>query len=249
LALTVREPPRAPRAVNADTTVPERQHLRRHWKAYVTYALAAGAAVSVLQAVQAWIPTYFIRTFDLPIATVSSAMGVATLVMTPITALTSGWLLDRLEARGVSGAAGRMLAGAFVLVPIPMLVTAFAPNAMVAAIGYFFVKICLGFAVPTLLGGLQVMTPSTSRGTASAFVMMALTLIGVGLGPPAAGALSEYVFSGPRAVGFSILTVTILSGFGAAALMWSNRGRAARAAQDARLEDEASEQLMAAAKA
>ena len=85
--------------------------------------------------------------------------------------------------------------------------------------------LCIG-AAPAAL---QVIAPPQMRGRMSAAYMLALNLIGMGIGPTATAAMTDFVFHDPMAVGRSIGVVAFVAGLGSAVLiaLWRPHFRAA----------------------
>ena len=64
------------------------------------------------------------------------------------------------------------------------------------------------------------MMPNTMRGQASAVYLFVVNLIGLGLGPTAIAAVTDYVFHDDLAVRYSLLIVTCIAHLVAGALLW-----------------------------
>lgn len=236
LVCTLREAPREPREAGASRPFAG-GYLARHRRAFLLHIAASATAVIVLQAVFAWLPTFFVRQFSLNIGFVSSIMGVVTLFVTPLTTVGSGFLLDWFGRRGEPAAPGLILAGSQLLaipfyLPIS-LCTSPLPAAVTIVLGQAF----HGLTSSAAVAGAQLMTPLRLRGTVTAILMTSITLLGVGLGPPVTGYLSDHWFTGPRAIGESLTVVVVAFGTLAAILAFLSRKPFAAAFKAARRED------------
>jgi MFS family permease len=67
---------------------------------------------------------------------------------------------------------------------------------------------------------IQQMMPATMRGQASAVYLFSINLIGLGIGPTAVGALTQYAFRSDDAVRYSLVIVTSVACALAAVLLY-----------------------------
>jgi MFS family permease len=67
---------------------------------------------------------------------------------------------------------------------------------------------------------MQQMMPATMRGQASAVYLFSINLIGLGIGPTAVGALTQYAFRSDDAVRYSLVIVTSVACALAAVLLY-----------------------------
>jgi MFS transporter, Spinster family, sphingosine-1-phosphate transporter len=157
-----------------------------------------------------WLPSFFQRSFDLPLAQVSWFYGSIILIGGLVGVWFGGWLGDRL---------GNARASAYAIVPsVSFLFAApafavglFVPNATVA----FFV-----FLVPTALAvvwvgptitSIQQIVPPNMRSTASACILFINNLIGIGFGTVFFGFISDLL---SRRMGDAALQYAMLYGLG-----------------------------------
>ncbi len=169
---------------------------------------ATFAATSALTyGVSAWMAPYFMRTHDWTVGEVGWTYGWIMLLCGPLGTLAGGWFADWLRKKGHKDANLRTTCIAmFVLAPIGFFAP-IAPNieVTVAAFSLFWfvasVPLSLGYAT------LQEIVPNEMRGTASALLLFATTISGMGLGPTVIALLTDYAFSGPADLKFSISIV------------------------------------------
>jgi MFS family permease len=95
-----------------------------------------------------------------------------------------------------------------------------APNGNIAAIIYvplaFFAAAPFGVAPAAM----QQMMPNAMRGQASAIYLFTVNIIGLGLGPSAVAAMTDYVFHDPNKIRYSLLIVGAIAHLAAALVLW-----------------------------
>lgn len=192
LALTVREPARRamPRAdAPASRIGPDlRQLLKQRSYLFLLGGLAfAGFAITGL--VQ-WLPSYFARTYDMPIRQIGLYFGIAYGLGSMSGILIGGFVAAPFIARDERFSLW-MATGAYVIA-FPILLTALLTKDFRLAMGCSFV----GFVLLTAPFGpvyalVQDVVASRLRALAVSFTLLASNLIGAGLGPLIIGAVSD----------------------------------------------------------
>jgi MFS family permease len=107
-----------------------------------------------------------------------------------------------------------------------------APSLATIGAGFFLLTVFGGMAAVVFLALYQPML-SNAHGASNAVFFAATTLIGVGLGPPVIGLLSDRVF-GPGQLGRALFCTTLAAGLAASLLAWTNRRAWARVVEGAR---------------
>lgn len=217
MVLSIVEPPR--RSKVSATTREVAARLRQDWRAYAVIFVGCTVVNIGFHALSAWGPAMLGRVHHLGQAQVGMVMGAAFLGPGCLALFVGGVLADRSLMRGrldgnlvngMVGAVGAALAlGALALDPSTAVTIGLI---LVAA---FFLMLCIG-AAPAAL---QVIAPPQMRGRMSAGYMFALNLIGMGIGPTATAALTDFVFQDPLAVGRSIGVVAFVAGLTSAGLI------------------------------
>lgn len=189
---TIREPARRP----TDATHPAAINLlnsiltmfRKPAFLMVISGAALGSMASQPQAY--WLPSYFTRSFDIPIGDVSLRFGIINFAAGLTGVWFSGYITDRLAVRSPSAylVVPACLAILAALSLMGMLVTsspmvAFACYAATAMLSY-------GLFAP-IMTATQFLAPPGMRATAAAICGTASTAIGVGIGVPIVGAISD----------------------------------------------------------
>ncbi len=224
LMLTVREPSRTDLGDGKrGAAMPVRDvlaYLRARLGAY-GYLVAGFAAASLLwNGAQAWIPTFFIRTFGWTPADVGLRYGPILLVCGSAGVISGGFLSGwfarrgRIDANlmvGIVSSALMLPAGLIA----PQLATAEA--CLVA-----FAAFCFAGAMPYGAAGaaLTEITPNQMRAQVTAIYFFFLNLAGIGLGPTVVALFTDRLFNDDLAVGRSIMVVAAIAAPLSLFLLW-----------------------------
>lgn len=157
-----------------------------------------------------WLPSFLVRSFGLTLLSASLHYGVILL----IGGLAGIWLGGRL-----GDALGGRSRAAYMLVPVAAFVTTIPFYAMGMSAGHILLTMGL-LLVPTGLGLVWVgpvlaaiagLVPPAMRSTASAVFLFVNNLIGIGIGTPAIGWLSDRLGSvyGTESLRYAILSGTL----------------------------------------
>lgn len=190
--LTLRDPRRAPAAAPA-ADVPSLAAVARLLFAKPTFRqLMAGASVMLFgsYAVIHFATPHMMRTFALSLGWASVVGGVGTGLMLGAGTIGGGFLAQRLARRDrrwlVWTIAGAMALAA-PLCPLAFLTPAFAP----AVVLFLLMMMCVGVFQGPLFGTLHSLVQPRMRATASAIMLLVITLFGLGMGPLAMGFASD----------------------------------------------------------
>lgn len=197
LRFTVHEPVRAltqATASNADAAVkPVQSAVKLIWNEPVTRFLIVGAACALIAglSIGSWNVALLARRFDLSLKQAGGISAVAAL-LSVAGSLFSGWLTDRLARSDVRWqiripVIGVGLAALFGLAYLLVSDELFTLSLACMLIYSFFTA----WWAPATYAALSLVVPVQRRATASAMVLMAGALLGNGLGPIAAGWLSD----------------------------------------------------------
>ena len=177
----------------------------------------AGAAQTIVYALIGWSPTLLNRQFGmsgpaagtrLAVAQFVAAVGGTLLVPTLIrhaAGLHAGW-----AARAVAMAAGT---GAL-LVALATLMTTAGGFIVASAAGSFL----LTGVTNAMIILVQPIAPPTMRATFTALLLICISSVGLGLGPPLAAAVAHHAGDGADALGIGLRAVALLGFAGATAL-------------------------------
>lgn len=232
LFLTVREPPRSGPAHRRPGLGEAFAHMRAHRSAYVLHIVAAACVVALVQGVAAWAPTFYTRMFGMTPAAAGVLVGSLFLFVGPGANLFAGWLLDRLQSRGVKWAPGLIMSVSLAAAIPCAIAFAFIRNFELSLVAYVAVSACMGAGSAPSLAGLQLMTPERLRGVASALFLAVVTFVAIGFGPTLIGYITDEVFGDPGSLNLSLLTIIAVLGAIGSVAAWFSRGPASRIAAD-----------------
>ena len=213
LLFTFPEPGRRRDAVVAGARVDPREirsFIVGNWRLLVLMLIGTSCLAICGYSMTNWVPTYVERHFGWEPKQYGPALSLMNIV-SAISLVANGWIVDRLFARGMRDAHLRFYS---------WLIAAFFP-----IIGYmFFAKnpyvflACYGLAqfitVPFMVYVSSVMAliaPATIRGRMLAGFLFIFTILGLGAGPAIVAALTQYVFANEADLGKS-LAVVVISG-------------------------------------
>lgn len=208
LMLTVREPYRRGRATTANAAAQRGllRFLAAHRWAVSAHLLGMGLISLVMYGTMAWVPTFFFRTYGMPVPEAGLYFGIIMAIGGAGGLLTGGWLSDRMLKAGRKDAPLRTMLLSC-LFGGPFLVAAmFMPSAWTA-----FIVLGIGMYLATWHGvagaALQLITPNEVRAQITAVYFFVANLIGLGLGPTAIAAVTDFGFGYDGALRWSIAIV------------------------------------------
>jgi MFS family permease len=175
------------------------EHKRFFTGHFVGYGLLAASSAGVA----AWLPTYMIREFALPVSIVAFNMAAIGSIFGIGGALLSGLVTDRWFASGRTDAHLRLyfgLAAVQIALVFGIAWTDSLPVLLALASAFFAMASFSGVAAAAS----QIATPSRFRGRVTATYLVCLNLLGMGLGPVLVGAFTTYVFGDDAKVGWAI---------------------------------------------
>ncbi|HXZ18846.1 MAG TPA: MFS transporter [Candidatus Acidoferrales bacterium] len=167
-----------------------------------------------------WVPEFYRRRFHWEIGTVGIVYGSIVAVMGCIGLIVAGRIADRMRARGRANSTlflGVLIAVA--AIPVNCLLY-LAPSAAWAT--FWLVPAAALAAAPFGIApaAIQQMMPAAMRGKAAAVYLFIVNLVGLGIGPTAVGAATQYLFRSEDAVQYSLVLVTSIACALAATLLY-----------------------------
>lgn len=207
LIWTIREPRRRELAAGYSGSIPLREAYRyvaRRWKLYGTLigSLALIALLSI--GTTLWYPTFLIRTYGMSITDVGFYYGTVMLVCGTIGTICGGFLSGWLMKRGRQDANMQIVLFATLLKGLPLVIGPLMPTAELA-LGLMAVGTLVGQASQgVMLAALQDVTPNQLRGQVTAVSLLAVNLIGMGLGASVIAAITDFGFGDENALRYSI---------------------------------------------
>jgi MFS family permease len=166
--------------------------------------LAVAFVAIASNGMSAWLPTFFLRHFGMTTVESGRTLGLIVILVGGAATLSAGALGDWLRRRGhKDGRLRVMIAGILLATPFavatPLADT--AGHAFLLLIpSYFFLVLAVGSGPATL----QEVTPRRMRGMQHAFAVLAVNLLGLGLGPTIVALITDHVLHDEAKVGLSI---------------------------------------------
>ena len=154
-----------------------------------------------------WDITFLSRTFDKDPSTVSFMYGMVQLFAGLSGMLFAGIVADRLSKRGVNGASVIMVViGCAIATPFSFIY----PFASSASSALWFMVLAIfgsnmGFACAA--SAIQRMFPASMLGLAAGIYFFISNAVGIGIGPTAVAAITDYVFEDPKMIRYSLAAV------------------------------------------
>jgi predicted MFS family arabinose efflux permease len=211
LWLTVREPPRTSRLA----APPVGEVIRYLWRlrSFRHLSLATGLTAFTGYGFANWAPTFLRRVHELSGGEIGTKYGLVLGIGGALGSVLAGLIADRL---GRSDPRWWLWVPAIATVgPLPFTLAFFFHPDADAALAWLFP----GLVIAAMYQGpvfstVQTLAEEQMRAVASGVLLFVINIIGLGLGPPTVGWLSDYVFAarGPAAVQYSLVTVGIAMG-------------------------------------
>jgi MFS family permease len=225
LMLTVREPVRRGRSFLAGKlqSVPMRQvyaYIFRNRRTFLLHNIGFGLLSLASYGSAAWIPEFFRRTYHWEISKTGLIYGTIVAIFGSLGIVSAGRIADWMRERGTLQANMKLgMLVALLAIPIHCL-TYLAPSGAWAA--FWLIPGVMLAAAPFGIApaAIQQMMPNPMRGQASAVYLFILNLIGLGLGPTAVAAVTQYAFGRDDAVNYSLAIVACSASLLAAMLLW-----------------------------
>jgi MFS family permease len=189
--------------------------MRFAWQNRATYGpLFAGLALQTVLAfgIQAWTPSFFIRTYGWSIAQIGWTQGIIIIISWSLGLVPGGMAAEWLAKRGYADANMRVTIAALMAyapfaIAFPLMPTAFLSNVMIGLSGF-----CISFGIGPQNAALQVITPGEMRGQITALFLFVFNIVGFGLGATIVALFTQYVFGSEAMLRFSLsTTVAVLA--------------------------------------
>ena len=229
LLLTLREPPRRERAAaETGASIPATlRHVGSNWATWASF-IAFPVVMTTVAYSQNWFAALYMRSWDWSIQRFALWSGLAMIIIGPITVNVSGWLIDRLYARGVRDAPVQvMLAGSFLLVTMG-IVSPLMPTGELAYSVWLFNLVGISTVSAASPIAMLNIAPGPMRAQLSALFYMVTSLTGLLVGPVAVGLLTDNVFG---ADGIQYAAALVPAMFGLPVLLLSGFARRRYAAE------------------
>lgn len=182
--------------------------------AYRHICFATGLYTVVYLGVVGWLPSYFVRSFDMGVAEVGFWLAMSLGTPQILGMLTCGALTDRLVVRDLRWY-GWIPALAMAL-STPLFLVVFLTDSVFAASIALFLAFLIGiFQGPASLTAIQGLAQLRTRAMAAALFFLGVNLIGGGVGPLLTGWLSDQMQAayGADSLRYALLALSLTFGF------------------------------------
>jgi MFS family permease len=224
LAASVREPRRqlGPGAAVEDRTLAAAcarcwRQIREQPSVYALHMTGFAFLGVPFNVVVLWARPYLTRHYGLPPAQAAYLVGIALVVFASAGITIGSNLSDRMQADGKTDAPIRVALAAALIICVPLVALLYMPGPRSAGAALAVILFFGASAFGAGPAALQLITPNRMRAAVSALYLLFANLVGLAAGPVLTGALTDYVFRDPSAVGRSAVIVGITSALIAAA--------------------------------
>jgi MFS family permease len=196
-------------------------YLKQNWRTFLCHNVGFAMLSFSSYGSAAWIPTFFVRNHGWSEAKAGQVFGWIVAIAATFGIVAGGRLADWMVERGHPEATMRVgLIAALAWLPCGMLYPLAPDGNWAAALlvpSVFLAAAPFGVSAAAI----QQMMPSGMRGQASAIYLFVLNLIGLGLGPSAVAAATDFIFKNDQAVRYSLLGVESIAHLASALLLWA----------------------------
>ena len=185
-------------------------------RTYVHLVAATTIYFFVVGGAVLFIPAHMMRGLGMSIKDVGLYYGLTTASAAAVGAMIGGVLADRLSKKDLRWMLRFPAIAMAIVLPLLCLFLYF-DDYRIALVFFFVAWAILTMGYNPIFSAVQAVAGKTRRATAVAFLFLTGTLLGQGLGPVAAGAISDFLAPrfGAQSLRYSLMTILIL-------LLWSS---------------------------
>jgi MFS family permease len=195
-------------------------YLKQNWRTFLCHNLGFALLSFSSYGSSAWIPTFFVRNHGWTESQAGQIYGLIVAIASTLGIVAGGRMADWMEQRGQRDATMRVgLIVALAWLPCGVLYP-LVPSANWAAALLIPSAFLAAAPFGVSAAAIQQMMPGTMRGQASAIYLFVINLIGLGLGPSAVAAITDFVFEDDEAVRYSLVSVATVAHIVAGALLF-----------------------------
>jgi MFS family permease len=186
-------------------------------RSFIHMAVAAGLASFAGYAVISFFPSFIIRSYDMKIVSLGLWLGLILGIAGGFGFMAGGFLADYFGRKGRRKSLV-FLAASQLVAALLSLGVYMAPTATWSLLWFIVPVTISNFYLAPVLAQTQSLVPLRMRGVASAIVLLIINLIGLALGPPVVGALSDFFTPqfGEDALRYSLMISVFIVGSWAA---------------------------------
>jgi MFS family permease len=193
------------------------RHFGRHWPVFAPFYLAIGLFTMASNSLANWGPSYLIRHYHMPAATVGARLGAVNIVAALLGSALA-WIDAVVKRRGLAGKLA--FAPLIPLAALPCALATFAPSEGSAIVLLSVTIAVIPMFGSTLLSATAELAPGDMKGVFASLYAFAASIIGATFGPFFVAFLTEKVFARPDLVGFSVFCVVAPSLLGSSLMLY-----------------------------
>lgn len=182
-------------------------YIRRNWLTFTLHNIGFAMLSFSSYGAGSWIPEFMIRTHGWTASDIGYTYGSMVMVLGTCGIISGGVIADALSRRGVRSA--KIWAGCIAsTIWFPFGLTfPLASNEWVTIVALGGSVFCASMPFGTAAAGIQEIMPANMRAQASAIYLFVINLIGLGLGPSAVAACTDYIFQDESKLNLSLFFV------------------------------------------
>jgi MFS family permease len=195
------------------------RYIGRRWRAFGAPSLGMCATTTITY-LMGWNVVLFQRVWTMPIAEIGLWLGVTFLFAGPLGAAASGWLAGRWDVQGKADAAYRVCFIGVAIIAVSATLFPLMPNPALAFVMNAAAMFGSAFATAAGSTSIVAIAPGRVRAQASAIYFMVINLIGLSIGPPLVGVLTDRVFTETSGIAPALMAVAAGAGVPALLALW-----------------------------
>jgi MFS family permease len=211
----IREPPRLARKA-PPAVMRVLRYMARHWRLYTLIFLSNVLASLMAYGFYPWIPTAMHRAWHASLAAIGVRLGLMVIVLSGVGIYGSGWIVDRMNLRGVRHAVAVIGTLTFLVLAVVASLLFRMPTAELTwtMIGLYILLVHI--YAPFALLALSLVTPPAAMAAVSAINFMLTGIFGLSFGPVLVALVSKHLFGGPAGIGSATSAVCACLALGGA---------------------------------
>lgn len=181
-------------------------------EAYGWLFLSMACSVLMGYAFLSWLPTMYMRAYDVSISTITLWLGVAFLLGGPFGAIMSGWLGDKLYTKNNNSSHVMLFAYSMIILTVAATLVPLMPSYQTATL--MFMPQIIMAAGQTALAPVAMIniTPNQIRGQVTAVYFFVISMTGYTLGPTSVALITDFIFKDESLITYSISIVSLVAG-------------------------------------
>ncbi len=196
----VPEPPRTSRDARPAVARIVR-YMGRHWRVYGLIYLSNVLASLMAYAFYPWVPTAMHRAWHADLSAIGLRLGTMIIVLSGIGIYASGWIVDRMNRRGVRHGVALIGTVTFGFLAVIAAALFHMPTAALTWTMIGLYVLLVHIYAPFALLALSLVTPPAAMAAVSAVNFMLTGIFGLSFGPVLVALVSRHFFAGPAGIG------------------------------------------------